>query len=193
MKLIKEKGALFMQIKHFYLGCMLQFVVVMQLIFPVLAVASTDCPRANARGHNGIQVEFGQYQFVEGYDLAMGVQSGAGQDIKRVSYDGIKTEGCHYKTVAIIPGGGQNQWGWHLAWAGSHGLNYARMDGQAWVSSPPKRFSKAAVSDIRLQAEGSALSLLWYEQQGDKTVIFQAVSHDEGRSWEQPQQVSAAD
>jgi hypothetical protein len=153
-----------------------------------------DCPRAEAKGADGTQIEFRQYQFPDGTsDLILSQQGESGSmDIKRVTYGGGKTEGCHYKAVAIVPGGGDKQWGWHLAWAGSLGIRYARMDGNAWVSSPPKRLSTSGANDVHLQVNGTELLIWWREQNGDKTEIYQSVSHDEGRSWEAPQQFHPA-
>lgn len=153
-----------------------------------------DCPRAEAKGDDGTQVEFRQYQFPDGTsDLILSYQTESGTtDIKRVTYGGGATDGCHYQSLAIVPGGGEQQWGWHLAWAGKHGLRYARMDGNAWVSSPPKRLSGASVSDVRLQVNESELLLWWQEKNGDKTEVYQAVSYDEGRNWESPRQFHPA-
>lgn len=174
-----------------FLGCL----AILQCIFPVAAVANVDadCPRAKAQAADGMQVEFGQHRFAEGADLAMSVQMGNGMDIKRVTHGGGEAAGCLYQSVAIAPGGGQDQWGWHLAWAGNQGVHYARMDGEAWVSSPPKRLSRSGAGTVQLQVSGHELRLRWHEQQGDGTVVYQAVSHDEGRSWEQSQQLQPAD
>lgn len=162
---------------------------------PLWVSADTDCPRAEAKGPDGVQIEFRQYQFPDGRaDLIL---RHAGEDgnmeIRRVTYGGTKTDSCQYQSLAIVPGGGEKPWGWHLAWAGAMGLRYARMDGNAWVSSPPKRLSSASVRDVRLQINGNELLIWWQEQNGDKQEVYQAVSHDEGRSWEPPQQFHAAD
>lgn len=169
--------------------------VVLQFIFPIVADANGNkgCPRAVAEGADGTRIEFRQHQFPDGgSDLVLGLPTANGMDIKRVTYGGGKTEGCHHKSVALASGGGENQWGWHLAWAGNQGLFYARMDGQAWVSSPPKRLTTADASEIKLQVNGSELLLRWHEQHGDGIEVYQAVSHDEGRSWEPPQQFQPA-
>ena len=138
----------------------LMCLVMLQFLFPPTVLADAngdrDCPRAEAKGADGMQIEFRQYQFPDGSsDLILSRQTENGMDIKRVTYGGGKTEGCHYKSVALVPGGGDKQWGWHMAWAGKQGLRYARMDGNAWVSSPPKRLSTASASDIQLQVNGA--------------------------------------
>ena len=154
-----------------------------------------DCPRAEATGGDGTRIEFRQYQFPDGSsDLILSFLGENGvTDVKRVTYGGGSTEACLYQSLAILPGGGSQQWGWHLAWAGANGLRYARMDGNAWVSSPPKRLSKASSSDVRLRVNGNELLIWWQERHGDKTEVYQAVSHDEGRNWEAPQQFHPAD
>jgi hypothetical protein len=176
----------------------LRCLVFLQFSFSPMVLADVagdrDCPRAEAQGADGMRIEFRQYQFPDGSaDLVLIPQSGSGTDIKRVTYGGNKTEGCHYKSVAIAPGGSENQWGWHLAWAGDQGIRYARMDGHVWVSSPSKRLSTANASEIQLQVNGLELRLMWHERQGDRTETYQAVSYDEGRSWESPQLLQPAD
>lgn len=154
-----------------------------------------ECPRAEAKGADGIQIEFRQYQFPDSTsDLILSLQAEDGtMEVKRVTYGGGQTDACLYQSVAIVPGGGSQQWGWHLAWAGANGLRYARMDGNAWVSSPPKRLSKMKSSDVRLQVNGNELLIWWHEEHGGRTEIYQSVSHDEGRNWEAPQQFHSAD
>lgn len=170
-------------------------VIGMLCAFPLLASADADCPRAEANSADGMQVEFRQYQFPDGtVDLILRHAGENGNmEIRRVTYGGSKADGCQYQSLAIVPGGGEKPWGWHLAWAGAKGLRYARMDGNAWVSSPPKRLSSASVSDVRLQINGNELLIWWHEQNGNKQEVYQVVSHDEGRSWESPQQFHAAD
>lgn len=180
-----------MQIKRYAnwggaMGCL----VVLQFVFPIVAEANgdKDCPRAESVGTDGVPIEFGQYQFADGgSDLVLSRQTENGTDIKRVTYSGGKSEGCLHNSVALAVGGGEDQWGWHLAWAGNQGLFYARMDGEAWVSSPPKRLTTAAASEIKLQVHGPKLLLRWHEQHGDEVEVYQAVSQDEGRNWEPPQ------
>lgn len=186
-----------MQIKRYNAarGNMILFSVVGLLFWPFAMAHAEDsrdreCPRAEAKGADGTQIEFRQYQFPDGTaDLILSHETEDGDmDIKRVTYGGSKTDSCHYQSVAIVPGGGNQQWGWHLAWAGPNGLRYARMDGNAWVSSPPKRLSMVSCSDVRLQVNGNELLIWWHEQHGGKTEVYQSISHDEGRNWEPPQQ-----
>lgn len=171
--------------------------VILSCVLSLTALAGTgmdNCPRAESSGANGVGVQFGQHHFPDGSsDLGLKAGSGNDADIKRVTYGGSETPGCRYKSVVLVPGGSEEQWGWHLVWAGEQGLFYARMDGEAWVSSPPKRLSTASASDVELQAKGQELRLTWREQIGNSTEAYQAVSHDEGRSWEAPVQLQSAD
>lgn len=171
--------------------------VFLQIMLPLPALAGTEmdnCPRAESVGADGVRVEFAQYQFPDGgVDLGLKVHSANGVDIKRVTYGGDETQGCRYKSLVLVPGVSEEQWGWHLVWAGAQGLFYARMDGQAWVSSPSKRLSTASTSHVELQAKGQQLRLQWQEQHGNSTQVYQAMSHDEGRSWKAPVQLQSAD
>jgi hypothetical protein len=175
------------------------FCAIVLLAIPVARVSAgagqgRECPRAEAKGADGSQLEFRQFQFPDGTsDLILSCQAEDGTtDIKRVTYGGSKSDSCLFQSVAIVPGGGNQQWGWHLAWAGETGLRYARMDGNAWVSSPPKRLSRVRSSEVRLQVNGNELLIWWHEQHGDRIEIYQSVSHDEGRNWEAPQQFHSA-
>jgi len=172
-------------------GGILKCLVVLSFVDPTTAAADGNgsCPSAEAKGANGI-IEFSQYRFPDGSsDLVLMPQNGSDMEVRRVTFEGSKTEGCLYRSLAIAPGGSDDQWGWHLAWAGEEGVRYARMDGQAWVSSPPKRLSAASASEVRLEINGSELLLRWHERHGGRTEAYQAVSHDEGRSWAAPQQI----
>ncbi len=125
-----------MQIKrslYLYTAALRRAVAGVLCALPLLAAADADCPRAEAKSADGMQIEFKQYQFPDGTaDLILrhAGENGA-MEIRRVTYGGSKTETCQYQSLAIVPGGGEKQWGWHLAWAGAKGLRYARMDGNA--------------------------------------------------------------
>lgn len=178
-------------------GVCARLIILQFILLPLSVLAEVagnmNCPLAEVVSANGLRIEFGQHRFPdESSDLALRVHTEDGMDIKRVTYGGAKTAGCHYKSVVLVPGGSEDQWGWHLAWASDQGLFYARMDGQAWVSSPPKRLSKASTSGVELIANGQELRLKWNEQHGDWAEVYQAMSFDEGRSWEAPAQVQPA-
>jgi len=144
------------------------------------------CPVAEAFDSNHMPVYFWQHTFADGVqDLAMArVRTGEALDAKRVTFGGSVAPGCHYKTLAIARGG---NWGWHLLWLaeGSPVLRYARMDGDAWVSSPTKKLSANAhpVTQPAILSFDQQLWVVWYESNAGINKIYAVFSDDEGRSW----------
>ncbi len=109
-------------------------------------------------------------------DLAM-TGDAAAEDIKRVSFSAANSA-CTYRPLAIERGG---DWGWHLVWAEQgKGVFYARMDGEAWVSSPKKRITSSPVEQLELKLMGQQLEIRWQDEFGQR---FNRKSADEGRSW----------
>lgn len=145
------------------------------------------CALAQAKNAAGQSVWLRQHEFGDGArDLALITAERAGQEhIKRVTHGGSKHGGCHYIWLAVAAGG---NWGWHLAWVAKDGsgLRYARMDGAAWVASPPKRFAREPVSESSLQVEGDTVKLRWQQGQQPNLATYEALSSDEGRSWQAP-------
>lgn len=147
------------------------------------------CPVAETVDADGAPVLLWQHRFENGaHDLAMArTQQGALGEIHRVTFGGSDEPACHYRGLAIVRGG---DWGWHLAWAlaepetGQPALRYARMDGEAWVSSPARRFGNDSAHAPRLQVDGEQVTLTWRETQGDAESGLSAVSVDGGRSWD---------
>ena len=107
--------------------------------------------------------------------------------IKRVTFGRGQTKpACYFKPLAFVQGGeAEKFWGWHLLWAeSSSGLYYARMDGEAWVSSNPKRFTKLAPINPKLKLEKDIVTITWQQVENGLVVNMQAISSDEGRSWD---------
>jgi len=132
------------------------------------------------------QQAFGDQRF----DLAMALVGNQNIEIKRVTFGGASEATCHYKTYALARG---SDWGWHLAWvSGASILSYARMDGEAWVSSPIKKLSK------QVQLTGQLYILAWQQQawivwQGDETQagnLYALYSADEGRNWQEVREIA---
>ena len=108
--------------------------------------------------------------------------------IHRASFGNWKIDACPHHGPAIARGG---DWGYHMAWfdgGDNAGLFYARMDGNAWVSSPAKRFG-----DVNKQAGhpalvslGESVWLAWKERTENASEIKLAKSEDGGRSWIAP-------
>jgi hypothetical protein len=118
------------------------------------------------------------------YDLALRHPPLAnGQTITRLSFGGSQEAGCHFKAVQWLKGG---DWGWHVLWTstGNPGVYYARVDGEAWVSSLPKRLSKISAEQLELSAQKDQLIIKVNYPTGQDSVEEKWISDDEGRSWE---------
>jgi hypothetical protein len=111
----------------------------------------------------------------------------------RASFDHWNIDACPHHGPAMVKGG---DWGWHLAWFDGanerQGLSYARMDGTAWVSSPPKPFGNPAAQagHPSLLSVGEHVFLSWKELTEDATFIMLMESEDDGRTWSQARQVA---
>ncbi len=117
--------------------------------------------------------------------------------IKRVTFNRGKLKpNCFFKPVAFAQGGQNSQilsekyWGWHMLWseslsnANTGGLFYARMDGEAWVSSNPKTLTKLAAINPQFNLQNQIISITWQQLESGVTVNMHALSVDEGRNWE---------
>lgn len=146
----------------------------------------SNCRVAGVRDANGQPVFFWQHTFKDGTrDLVMAVSlDGRLQGIRRVTYGGSRSLGCHFPLLTLVRGG---SWGWHLVWMRmNRGVFYARMDSSAWVSSPPKRITSADVSLIELSAVYNHVTLKWLEIRPDGTSMpYRTFSDDDGRTWSQ--------
>lgn len=106
-------------------------------------------------------------------------------DVKRASFGNWKIDACPHHGPALARGG---DWGWHMAWfdgGEKAGLFYGRMDGEAWVSSPAKRFGnlEQQAGHPALMSEGEHVWLVWKELTDSASIIRMATSDDGGRSW----------
>lgn len=106
--------------------------------------------------------------------------------IRRVTFNRGQTDlACYFKPLAFAQGGeGAQYWGWHMLWAEPQGLFYARMDGEAWVSSIPKRLSKLAAINPQFKLEKETITVTWQQVENGVTINMHAFSSDEGRSWD---------
>jgi hypothetical protein len=116
---------------------------------------------------------------------------------KRATFGRWKIDGCPHHGAALASGGeGERWWGYHMAWfdggnddAGKDAtLFYARMDGEAWVSSPAKKFGnmKKQAGHPALFAVGENVWLVWREKDAGKSQVWLMKSRDEGKSWDAP-------
>jgi hypothetical protein len=124
--------------------------------------------------------------------IAVLTANGLEGKVRRASFGGWKIDACPHHGGALARGG---DWGWHMAWfdGGERaGLFYARMDGEAWVSSPPKRFGSAdaQASHPHLLSVGERVILVWREFSELNSAIWLMTSNDGGRSWGQPRSIA---
>lgn len=111
----------------------------------------------------------------------------------RATFGQWKIDACPHHGGAIARGG---DWGWHLAWYDGNeakpGLYVARMDGEAWVASPARRFGNvdAQAGHPSLYAQGERVWLVWKELSETHAVVMAMTSEDGGRSWGAPHKVA---
>lgn len=112
----------------------------------------------------------------------------------RATFGRWKINGCPHHGPSLARGGeGENWWGYHMAYFDGKdkkpGLYYARMDGVAWASVPPKRFGnfeKQAGHPVLLSlqdGDDEKVWLVWREINGKHNQILVKTSQDGGRSW----------
>jgi hypothetical protein len=112
-------------------------------------------------------------------------------DVKQITYSNDETISKRITPIALQQGG---QWGWHVFWNESvahnkeseklSGFFYGRIDGESWVSSPPKRLSNYSPINPKFSLDNQKIIVTWQQENRDFTANMQAVSQDEGRTWE---------
>lgn len=127
--------------------------------------------------------------------------------IKRATFGRWKVDGCPHHGAALASGGeGKDWWGYHMAWfdggnddAGKNSsLFYARMDGEAWVSSPAKKFGnqKKQAGHPALLSSGDKVWLVWRETETKNDAVHNTImgmfSDDGGRSWQDPKVLASS-
>lgn len=109
--------------------------------------------------------------------------------IVRASYGHWKIDGCPHHGAALAVGEG---FGYHLAYfdgAGDKpGLRVARMDGEAWVTSPPRKIGdpKKNAGHPALLSIGEKVWLAWREHNTEGMDIVAMTSLDGGKTWSLP-------
>ncbi len=161
-----------------------------------VADSSCECCRiAMLANEQGDAVMMWRHLFVGGVrDHAMAKISAneTNPKIHRASFGNWKIDACPHHGPAIAKGG---DWGYHLAWfdgGDKAGLFYARMDGEAWVSSPAKRFGDAnsQTGHPALISDGEQVWLAWKEMTDKASLVKLVKSNDGGRSWDAPAVIS---
>lgn len=150
------------------------------------ATTIENCPSAEVVDSHDVKMIFWQHQAADGASDLFMAQSQPEQklDIKRVTFSNNKSQGCAYQALALAEGIG---WGWHLAWADKQNIYFARMDGEAWVSSVPKKIAANNIKKLSFTQNQGLLTLCWQQADG---ISFMMQSDDEGRSWQSPLKIS---
>ena len=143
--------------------------------------ASSLCPIKEFQSKQ-VMVKVWQQQFEDGvFDLVMApVINDGSPPVVRLSFAGSKEAKCHFPELSVLKGG---EWGWHVAWASSakQGVYYARVDGEAWVSSLPKKITPQLADQVLLSKESGQL-ILSYQLLNESTLEV-LISDDEGRNF----------
>ncbi|MGJ8619183.1 MAG: sialidase family protein [Methylophilaceae bacterium] len=111
--------------------------------------------------------------------------------LKRATFGHWKIDGCPHHGGAIASGGeGADWWGYHMAYFDgkdkSPGLYYGRMDGVAWVGTPPKQFGNPAkqARHPAILAIGGHVWLAWLEtHENNSKKMMTMTSIDGGKTW----------
>lgn len=106
-------------------------------------------------------------------------------EVKRITYSGITSDSCRYFPVQIVKGG---EWGWHMLWRESGGVFYSRMDGEAWVSTPPKQLVEVEVNEAKMLVNGEEITVYWKQAE----VEWQKQSLTEGQTWRESRPVPSS-
>ncbi len=111
--------------------------------------------------------------------------------LKRATFGHWKIDGCPHHGGALASGGeGADWWGYHMAYFDGKdknpGLYYGRMDGVAWVGTPPNQFGNPAkqARHPAILAIGEHVWLAWLEtHENNSKKIMTMASIDGGKTW----------
>lgn len=159
----------------------LLFLILFLISSSVFADAECLSVTAGSSDHTRIVVEQRVFDGVR--ELAIvGQDARVKSKINRLSFSGSKEAGCHFPVIAILNGG---DWGWHVAWTSSanQGVFYARVDGEAWVSSLPKRLARDVAEQVTFTEINSKLLIIIKYPESLNLPEHRFASDDEGRSW----------
>jgi hypothetical protein len=170
---------------------MIRFIYILVLLYVLLANASLQAEAFSEQDRLcgvlyteefGQKVAIWQHQFEDGvFDLVMApVINDGSRPVVRLSFGGSKEAKCHFPEVSVLKGG---DWGWHVAWVSTakQALYYARVDGDAWVSSLPKKFASQLAEQVLLSEKSGQLSLSYQFLNEPRLQVL--ISEDEGRNF----------
>ena len=158
-------------------------------LLPCLSIAenlpmNSLCPVETIDHPQAGKVLIWQHHFDGVFDLAMAPETPSGfAPIIRLSFSGSKEPVCHFSSVAVHKGG---NWGWHVAWGSKvkTSLMVVRVDGEAWVSSLPKKLASQTAYDIAFSEKDGLLTLDYYLLSDAVSLKHTMTSSDEGRNWD---------
>ena len=160
-----------------------------------LADSSCECCRialtnkADGTGSNSTVVAMWRHVFAgsERDHAIAEIKAAKAPTIVRASFGHWKIDGCPHHGAAIAEGAG---FGYHMAYFDGAGekpsLMYARMDGESWVTSPPKRFGNISknAGHPAIYSKGDTVWLMWRETNAKLGAeIIGMTSTDGGKSW----------
>lgn len=172
---------------------------------PSQTVAASACPAATSaiapKQTNGAALLW-SHPFEAGkHDLAIAELDAASANLPlhRVTHSKWGITACAGQPLALARGDQHGQsWGWHIAWQDQSNdlkntdakgrVAYVRMDGDAWVTSPVRRFGDVSQlsGQILLHSQGEQVWLAWQAHTTTGSQILGAESRDGGRSWSAP-------
>ena len=143
--------------------------------------AGSLCPVKEFQSKEG-SVRVWQQQFEDSvFDLVMApVIHDGSPPVIRLSFAGSKEAKCHFPEVSVLKGA---DWGWHVAWASTakQAVYYVRVDGDAWVSSLPKKITPELAEQVLLSEKSGQLILSYQLLNQSKLQVL--ISDDEGRNF----------
>ena len=114
----------------------------------------------------------------------------------RATFGRWQIDGCPHHGAALASGGeGADWWGYHMAYFDGNdkapGLYYSRMDGEAWVSSPAKKFgdNTKQAGHPAIISVGKQVWLVWREIKDSQYSIWGMQSDDDGKTWQPAKQL----
>ena len=147
-------------------------------------LAKSLCKPLEASDATAGKVIIWQQSFDGVFDLAMAPATQSGlHPVIRLSFGGSKEATCHFPAIAVLKGG---DWGWHVAWGSEakHSLMVARVDGNAWVSSLPKKLADQNPDRVEFSEKDGVLRLTYQLSSDETSIRHRMISNDEGHNWD---------
>ena len=167
------------------------FLVLLATVFlqPTIVMAeslavNSLCPIQIIENPQAGKVVIWQHNYDGMFDLAMAPETPSGLvPIIRLSFGGSKEPVCHFTALAVHKAG---NWGWYVAWGSKaqQSLMVVRVDGEAWVSSLPKKLVSQTADAIVFSEKNGLLTLEYHLLSESSFLKHTIISSDEGRNWD---------